>query len=332
VFSLLLVTVVATVAVSVFGRVTSSVKKSVLASQTVRLTASADAAVSPLAPTANTGSSQILELKRIAPNYDDYVPLSSALVKFDLSSIPTGATVTEAKLKLFINSLYVGGPSSARVGLFAGLADKDWSEYQVNFRTMPDIASDIAEEYYLPDGYVGLVTLDVTNLVSEWVSGSTPNYGFLIYSDVLGNSYDMKLASREAGSAGPLLGVVYNTSASTFSQYPGLSSDLMSRLMGFASAYQGGQMPDFSGLADLFTSNDWTQGMRDFMSQFENFTPPDPTDSISPNGGLPTGIGGMGLSGGTGGTGVGPSGGSSGMRLKRQTPSTPQKALPAFCQ
>jgi hypothetical protein len=86
------------------------------------VTSVADAGLSELAPTTNNGSATTLKVDGDDPGGKD---LYSAL-RWDLSQIPAGATVTSATVTLNISS-----PSSQTYGVFE--LKRAWSEGQVNW-------------------------------------------------------------------------------------------------------------------------------------------------------------------------------------------------------
>jgi hypothetical protein len=112
------------------------------------------------------------------------------LVKFDLSSIPSGSTINQATLYMYFNFSYSCCGSPLTVTCIAYPVITDWLELESswdNAKTgMPwsteggDYNSGISAS--TSGVYSGDVwfSWDVTNIVSYWITDGNPNYGFLI--------------------------------------------------------------------------------------------------------------------------------------------------------
>jgi hypothetical protein len=97
-------------------------------------------------------------------------------VQFDLSSIPSGATVLEATLRLFYDDCDFG-PDAVDVGTYE--VTSPWAESTLSWNTQPSFAGTAEDVVSLAcAGATGVyVEWDVTGLVQDWVSGSAPNHG-----------------------------------------------------------------------------------------------------------------------------------------------------------
>ncbi|MCP3166674.1 DNRLRE domain-containing protein [Myxococcus qinghaiensis] len=128
----------------------------------------ADTTIASLTPNANFGSLQL--------NVDYLNPIlltsrQEALLRFDLSSIPANVTVNSATLQLFavaqLNAVTVHAATAA------------WDEFTVTFNSFnqqfnPTVRATI------PPAALSVRNVNVTGLVSDWVSGSLANNGFLL--------------------------------------------------------------------------------------------------------------------------------------------------------
>jgi len=143
----------------------------------------------------------------------------AALLRFDLSSIPYGATITQATLQI-----YAAGWSGGNItlGAYAVLRDASpgeatWSQAgSGSLWGLPgcnDTSTDrraSAEATVATSGLSKWYTLDLTSLVGEWTSGALANAGVLLRQTVV-TTYDVRFASAEYGNADyrPMLIVSY---------------------------------------------------------------------------------------------------------------------------
>jgi hypothetical protein len=129
------------------------------------------------------------------------------LVRFNLSGIPTNATITSAKLYLYEKSNKTGQVT------YTYRVTTNWNESIVTWNswTTPggDFDSSISYFTYIPDQNNCMLTLDITSLVQLWVNGTYPNYGLLLYST--GPNHTISYVTREDTtlSEQPKLDIVY---------------------------------------------------------------------------------------------------------------------------
>ena len=105
------------------------------------------------------------------------------LIKFDLSSIPTAATVQSAKLYLYATGYIntsVQGHSGSNTALLERITSP-WSESTVTWATAP--TSSGIDEVAVPQSTVSDqdYVINVTQLVSRMVSSPSTNYGFYFH-------------------------------------------------------------------------------------------------------------------------------------------------------
>jgi hypothetical protein len=134
-----------------------------LAAQAATVTVSADTYVSSSNATVNYGSATALSVGEGV----------SALIAFDLSSLPAGLTasnIEKATLTVFVHN-----KANTAGALDLAQVTAPWSEALVTYNNRPTAAAAIqsvpvsASESY--------VTFDITLLVRQWVIGSAENYG-----------------------------------------------------------------------------------------------------------------------------------------------------------
>ena len=104
--------------------------------------------------------------------------------KFDLGTIPVGATILSAKLTLYSNHTpLLGNFIDANFGtnnsLYLERINANWNPATVTWQTQP--GTDLASQISIPhtnQSFLDLVDIDVKNLVTPMAAGN--NYGFMI--------------------------------------------------------------------------------------------------------------------------------------------------------
>ncbi|CAN96830.1 putative thrombospondin family protein [Sorangium cellulosum So ce56] len=130
----------------------------------------ADTAIWALYPSYNEGSSSYVHtgLSNGAEK--------NALYRFELDSIPYGATVASAT---FSTTLYSSGTGEIRVHRI----NASWAESTVTWSSFADSFEPAVEATFL-GASSGVATVDLTELVQAWVDGVHPNHGFLLEEDL----------------------------------------------------------------------------------------------------------------------------------------------------
>ena len=143
----------------------------------------ADTFVSSGTPTTNYGPSIVLVVQPGATSY----------LKFNLSTLPAGATVSKATLRLYVDFVVKSGSFDVYQ------LNNSWSEGTLTYNTPPPVLGASAT-----GGHPISITsaslnqfqlIDITTLVQGWVSGSIPNNGvaLALTSGSAGNfSFDSK--------------------------------------------------------------------------------------------------------------------------------------------
>jgi len=146
-----------------------------------------------------------------------------ALVRFNLSSIPSGAVIQSATLKLFMNN----APGSSRTHQVHRVT-ADWEEKDpggVTWNTQPSVDGLSSSNITGTTNNV-YVRWNVTADVQGFVNGSFPNYGWRIKDSVENESpkKEAEYRTREWSNASqrPMLEIVYTlSSGSPFNLYTG---------------------------------------------------------------------------------------------------------------
>lgn len=140
-------------------------------------------------PTSNFGTQPEIEVR------PDNGANRRGLIRFDLSAIPQGSTVTSATLYLFEKDKKLDQVT------YLYRINSPWDENTVTWNfpwTTPGGDFDNSRAYasFFPNQSNCMLTIDLTDLVQEWVAG-TSNYGFLLYS--IGPNHILRYASKENG-------------------------------------------------------------------------------------------------------------------------------------
>ena len=132
------------------------------------------------------------------------------LLQFNLSSIPTNATVNNATV--YIYQYAVSGISS--MGFQAQYAVSPWSEYNATWNNSNYIGGAPLPVGYFPNTF-GWLAVNSTNLFRSWVNGQEPNYGLIVTGneDPAANS-SRYFYSSNSGSNRPYVDINYTTGCS----------------------------------------------------------------------------------------------------------------------
>ena len=102
----------------------------------------------------------------------------SALIKFDLSSIPPGTTIESAELRLYYHHWWDNDPGGRELKLYRII--DDWDESTTNWNNFPGTVSEASSSSIVPYSTNTWVVWDVTEDVQKFINGEFPNYGWKI--------------------------------------------------------------------------------------------------------------------------------------------------------
>ena len=128
----------------------------------------------------NFGNSPLMEALTWSWNADGLGEGSQrALIQFDLSTIPSGANIVSAKLKLSAeNHSAIGsfGQNAAKLHLVTA----KWDEANVTWNTQPAYSNNIFVNLATSTSATQNYTVDVTNHVGGMLSNPSSNFGWLL--------------------------------------------------------------------------------------------------------------------------------------------------------
>jgi hypothetical protein len=161
---------------------------------------------------------------------------NAILMRFDLSSIPSGSTIYEAKLNLAliesdstIDSTYTitvhklkKNPTISRATGYTYNGTNSWTANTYCYQSIPLAQADISPSYDTKaiDKTSGYKTWTITSMVQEWIAKPTTNFGLLLNSDPskLSDRY-RTFASKEHSNTNirPYLSISYGASSNVAS-------------------------------------------------------------------------------------------------------------------
>jgi uncharacterized repeat protein (TIGR01451 family) len=152
--------------------------------QTVTISAGEDTTLHAWWPTTNYASDTVLAIR--SGN------VAAPIIRFDLSSLtnPEDLLVAQARLRFYVESRTNTQP----IGASAYAVNKEWVANQATWQdaktndpwgtagcnAVPGDRSGVASDEVMISAVDTWVSLDVTEIVRGWLSGESPNYGFLL--------------------------------------------------------------------------------------------------------------------------------------------------------
>jgi hypothetical protein len=169
-----------------------------------QITPLGDAYTNTADPTTNYGAKTLLDV-------DGATQIT--YIQFNLASIPTGASVSQATLKLYVNSV-------AKAGSFnVDYVDGTWSEATIDASNAPPLGNTIAANVAITTADKNqYILINVTPAVQAWLNGSQTNDGIALAANSTFNaifdskentttSHPAELDIAYAGGDGTITGV-----------------------------------------------------------------------------------------------------------------------------
>ena len=171
-----------------------------------------DAGLSQDAPNTNKGDSESMTIRN-EYGWGGSGWGADGLIKFDISSIPSRASIIRATLYLFYNKWTSTNPAGRLLNVYK--ITEDWSEMTVTWSNAPTY-NPVASAFSPVPATVNVwMEWDVTSDVIDFHSG-TPNYGWRIRDDNYWGTYDIPLTQVRTKEFGqelvPYLEIEYTNS------------------------------------------------------------------------------------------------------------------------
>jgi hypothetical protein len=169
-----------------------------------------DAQIRMKDPDNNYGSGSGMTIRnRYGHPYHPAYWQQDGLIRFDLSSIPGEARISEAKLNLYYYNYKDNNPAGRDLACFMNLAD--WDEESVTWNRQPERAPYPTSISIIPSEYEWM-NWDVTRDVQIFVAGEESNYGWCVSDTTYWGRFNIPMIrfySKEKGEHIPFLLVKY---------------------------------------------------------------------------------------------------------------------------
>jgi hypothetical protein len=162
-----------------------------VAQTVVELPAEADAYIASARPNENFGKAALFVGYHILG--DDHFGAQRSLLRFDLSPIPEGAAILEARMQLYLSFATLDDTEEMRI--IARQLNSAWDEQFVTWNTEPEWGEVRAETFVGTSQ--GWYEWDLTDLVSDWVSTAAINHGVELIGDEEIQQRERAFNSRE---------------------------------------------------------------------------------------------------------------------------------------
>jgi len=145
-----------------------------------QITPLGDSYINTAAPTKNYGAATLLDVDGAS---------QITYIQFNLASIPSGASVSQATLKLYVNSVTTAG--SFNVDFVTGA----WAEGTIDASNAPAPGTTIASNVTVTTADKNqYILINVTSAVQAWLNGSETNNGIAL---VANSSFNATFDSKE---------------------------------------------------------------------------------------------------------------------------------------
>ena len=139
----------------------------------------ADTYINSCTPTSNFGTADVMY---VGNDFSEFVCDAWLLLKFELATYPSGATLRAATLHLYQHNEYEGDGSKT-IGLYA--ANEHWDSGVVTWNTRPGVLAFV--DYANVGTGTGWREYDVSTVAQRWLGAGVTNEGFVIRTNTSGS-------------------------------------------------------------------------------------------------------------------------------------------------
>jgi TGF-beta propeptide len=159
-----------------------------------QITPSADSYTNTATPTTNNGAKTLLDVDGAS---------QTTYIQFNLASIPTTASISQATLKLYVNSVTTAGSFNV------DYVNSAWSESTIDASNAPTPGTTIASNVNVATADKNqYILINVTPAVQAWLTGSETNNGIaLVANGTFNATFDSK--ENTATSHAPELDIAF---------------------------------------------------------------------------------------------------------------------------
>jgi len=159
-----------------------------------QITPSADSYTNTATPTTNNGAKTLLDVDGAS---------QTTYIQFNLASIPTTASISQATLKLYVNSVTTAGSFNV------DYVNSAWSESTIDASNAPTPGTTIASNVNVATADKNqYILINVTPAVQAWLNGSETNNGIaLVANGTFNATFDSK--ENTATSHAPELDIAF---------------------------------------------------------------------------------------------------------------------------
>ncbi|OGY23081.1 MAG: hypothetical protein A2172_05225 [Candidatus Woykebacteria bacterium RBG_13_40_15] len=177
----------------------------VFAASTIELPSTGDTLIDTWFPSSNFGTLDYTQASKMSTTKQ------RILIKFNIDSIPTNASITSAALYMYMRDCSGSEESNS---LHIDRVTSSWSEKTATWDNSKNIFASWYSVSAPCSSMHSYLKFDATSLVKAWFNGTYSNWGFYIWGkETAVESWGKRFFSKEDTSNKPKLVVVYNVPA-----------------------------------------------------------------------------------------------------------------------